>query len=154
AGLRNRESATAISEGTMKTIAAAALVLWGALGAGALADDKPPNALPPRALTHHTIELGGRRIQYDAIAEALPLTDRKGTPTASIFTLSYLATGSTPVRPISFVFNGGPGAASVFLNLGALGPKIMETPQNGDAPSPPVRLVDNASSWLLFTDLV
>ncbi len=139
----------------MTRIAATAIVLLLILGAGARADDKPQNALPPRAITHHTIVLNGHRIDYDAIAEPFDLTDRQGKTTAQIFTISYLAqpaAGAT--RPVSFVFNGGPGAASVFLHLGALGPKIMETPANGDAPSPPVRLVDNGSSWLPFTDLV
>jgi len=52
------------------------------------------------------------------------------------------------------VFNGGPGAASVFLHLGALGPRILDTPANGAVPAPPFRLADNPSSWLAFTDLV
>jgi carboxypeptidase C (cathepsin A) len=135
--------------------AAAAIVLLAIIAAGgALAEGKSDSALPPRAVTHHTIVLGNQRIDYDAIAEALPLTDRKGTTTASIFTVSYLAAARGAPRPVSFVFNGGPGAASVFLHLGALGPKVMETPANGDAPAPPVRLVDNPSSWLPFTDLV
>jgi carboxypeptidase C (cathepsin A) len=139
----------------MTRITAGAIVLLAVLGAAAQADDKPTTALPSRAVTHHTIVLHDRRIDYDAIAEALPLTDRKGTATAEIFTVSYLAAtaGASP-RPLSFVFNGGPGAASVFLDLGALGPKIMETPANGDAPIPPVHIIDNPSSWLPFTDLV
>lgn len=137
---------------TAATVAFALLFTWSA---GALGDDKPQTPLPPRVATHHSIVLATRRIDYDAIAEALPLTDRKGAATASIFTVSYIAAaaGAGP-RPVSFVFNGGPGAASVFLHLGALGPKIMETPANGDVPIPPVRLVDNPSSWLAFTDLV
>ena len=139
----------------MTRIAATAIVLLVMLGAGARADDKPQNTLPPRAITHHTIVLNGRHMDYDAIAEPLDLTDRQGKTTAQIFTVSYLAQpAGGAARPVSFVFNGGPGAASVFLNLGALGPKIMETPANGDAPIPPVRLVDNESSWLPFTDLV
>ncbi len=52
------------------------------------------------------------------------------------------------------MFNGGPGAASVFLHLGALGPRILDTPANGAVPAPPFRLADNPSSWLAFTDLV
>jgi carboxypeptidase C (cathepsin A) len=141
----------------MTRIAATAILLLVILGGGAArGDDKPANSLPPRAVTHHSLALAGATIDYDAIAEALPLTDRKGAATASIFTVSYIvpaAAGAAP-RPVSFVLNGGPGAASVFLHLGALGPKIMETPADGDAPRPPVRLVDNPSTWLRFTDLV
>jgi carboxypeptidase C (cathepsin A) len=142
--------------GAMSRIATTAIVLLLVLGGGARADDKAQNALPQRAVTHHSLVLNGHRIDYDAIAEALSLTDRKGATTASIFTISYLAAAGTAAaaRPVSFVFNGGPGAASVFLNLGALGPKMMATPANGDVPNPPVRLVDNQSSWLAFTDLV
>src|ERR1700758_249642 len=109
----------------MSRTATTAIVLLLVLGGGAHADDKAQNALPQRSVTHHSLVLNGHRIDYDAIAEALSLTDRKGATTASIFTISYLA--GPPVaaaRPVSFVFNGGPGAASVFLNLGALGPKI------------------------------
>jgi carboxypeptidase C (cathepsin A) len=129
------------------------LILLG--GAGAWADDKPEGALPARVVTHHAITLSGHRLDYDATAETFALTDQKGATTATIFTVSYLAAAASgAVRPVSFVFNGGPGAASVFLHLGALGPKVMETQGSGDAPSPPVRLVDNPATWLVFTDLV
>jgi carboxypeptidase C (cathepsin A) len=139
----------------IKSIAIVGLVLILLGSAGARADDKPDNALPARVVTHHTIKLSDHRLDYDAIAETFALTDQKGATTATIFTVSYLAAAPTgPPRPVSFVFNGGPGAASVFLHLGALGPKVMETPANGDAPSPPVRLVDNPATWLSFTDLV
>ena len=89
------------------------------------------------------------------MAETIGLTDRKGEAVASVYTVSYLveAPAGTP-RPVAFVFNGGPGAASVFLHLGALGPRILETPASGAVPSPPVRLIDNPSTWLRFTDLV
>ena len=122
---------------------------------GVWADDKPDSELPARVATRHAILLGDRRLEYDAIAETLPLTDAKGETTATVFTIAYL-TDAAPgrERPVSFVFNGGPGAASVFLHLGALGPRIMETPENGAVPSPPVRLVDNPASWLGFTDFV
>jgi carboxypeptidase C (cathepsin A) len=139
----------------IKSIAIVGLTLILLGSAGARADDKPDNALPARVATHHALTLPDHRLDYDAIAETFALTDQKGATTAQIFTVSYLAaavTGAT--RPVSFVFNGGPGAASVFLHLGALGPKVMETPENGDAPSPPVRLVDNPATWLSFTDLV
>ncbi len=116
-------------------IAGLVLIIFGSVPARA--DDKAESALPARVETHHTIKLSDHRLDYDAIAETFALTDQKGATTAQIFTVSYLAAAVTgPTRPVSFVFNGGPGAASVFLHLGALGPKIMETPANGDAPSP------------------
>jgi carboxypeptidase C (cathepsin A) len=133
----------------------ACLVLIMLGNTGARADEKFEGMLPARVATHHSIQLGAHRLDYDAIAETFALTDQKGAATATVFTVSYLtAAASGALRPVSFVLNGGPGAASVFLHLGALGPKIMETPGNGDAPSPPVHLVDNPATWLPFTDLV
>jgi len=130
------------------------LIVCGAAD-GLRADDKPDSELPARVATHHAIALGDRRLEYEAIAETLPLTDAKGAPTATVFTIAYLRdTAPGRERAVSFVFNGGPGAASVFLHLGALGPRIMETPENGAVPTPPVRLIDNPSTWLGFTDLV
>src|SRR5205807_8161575 len=128
------------------------------VGFAARADDKPAAAaaeLPARAETRHTINPAGRSLDYRAVAETIGLTDRKGEPTASVYTVSYLADPPAGTqRPVAFVFNGGPGAASVFLHLGAAGPRILETPASGAVPAPPVRLVDNPSSWLAFTDLV
>ncbi|MBV9201663.1 MAG: septum formation initiator [Alphaproteobacteria bacterium] len=140
-----------------KSIAVVLLSLVAfAAAPGAQADDKPNGELPARVATHHTMGLDGRRLDYEAVAETLPVTDGKGNTTASIFTVSYVTDGENGggSRPVSFVFNGGPGAASVFLHLGALGPQILETPENGAAPTPPVRLVDNPSTWLGFSDLV
>ena len=140
-----------------------ALLLCLALPAGARADDKPatPNAsaaeikLPAHVETHHVLQLGDKSLAYTAVAETIPLTDAKGEQTASIFTTAYIADGApAATRPVAFVFNGGPGAASVFLHLGALGPQILETPGNGAPPTPPVKLIDNPNSWLAFTDLV
>jgi len=132
------------------------LFTLAALPAGA--DDKPAAAvpeLPARVETRHTINLTGHSLDYRAVAETIGLTDRKGEPTASVYTVSYLAAPPAgQQRPVAFVFNGGPGAASVFLHLGALGPRILETPASGAVPDPPVRLIDNQSTWLSFTDLV
>src|SRR5712692_348149 len=138
-----------------KTIATAYFLLIVCGAAGVRADEKPDNELPARVASHHAIVAGEVRLDYEAIAETLPVADTKGATTASIFTTSYIAdAGTGNQRPVSFVFNGGPGAASVFLHLGALGPRIMETPENGAVPGPPVRLVDNPATWLGFTDLV
>ena len=127
------------------------LCLLVIVSGAARADDKPASTLPARVETHHSIELAGQRLGYDAIAETFTLTDRKGAPTATIFTVSYLAAAPAgSLRPVSFVLNGGPGAASVFLHLGALGPKMMQTPPDGEAPSPPVQIIDNPATWLPF----
>ena len=129
----------------------------GWLASSAVADDKPAaGAGEPPALveTQHKVTLGGHPLEYRAIAETIGLTDQKGEPTASVFTVAYLAEPAGERRPVAFVFNGGPGAASVFLHLGALGPRILDTPASGAVPSPPVKLSDNPSTWLTFTDLV
>ncbi|HZK91209.1 MAG TPA: septum formation initiator [Stellaceae bacterium] len=111
--------------------------------------------LPARVETHHTIQFGQRSLDYRAAAETIALSDGKGNNTASVFTISYL-TDPKPgqPRPVAFFFNGGPGAAAVFLHLGAVGPRIMEDTPTGAVPDPPVRIVDNPSTWLDFTDLV
>ena len=132
-------------------VALAARAAWGA-------DDKPAVAapeLPARVETRHTINLGAHSLEYRAVAETIGLTDQKGAAVASVYTVSYLADPPAGTqRPVAFVFNGGPGAASVFLHLGAIGPRILDTPESGAVPEPPVRLVDNQSTWLSFTDLV
>jgi carboxypeptidase C (cathepsin A) len=139
----------------MTKFLAVACILLVLIGPGAVCADEKQDELPARVLSHHAIVLGDHRLEYDAIAETLPLTDTKGATTATVFTIAYL-TDPAPghERAVSFVFNGGPGAASVFLHLGALGPRIMDTPENGAVPGPPVRLVDNPATWLGFTDLV
>lgn len=146
--------------GNWRRAVVVAAALWLAAGAAARADpdDKPPapsTALPARVETHHTITLAGRPLDYRAVAETIGLTNRNGEPAASIYTVSYLAdTPEGAHRPVAFVFNGGPGAASAYLHLGALGPRILDTPATGAVSPPPVRLVDNPSTWLPFTDLV
>jgi carboxypeptidase C (cathepsin A) len=127
------------------------LVLCGTAGAA----ENTAGALPARVETHHALTLAGHRLDYDAIAETFALKDATGATTARIFTISYLLSGAASgTRPVTFAFNGGPGAASVFLHLGALGPRILDTPENGTVPSPPFRIVDNPATWLPFTDLV
>jgi carboxypeptidase C (cathepsin A) len=118
-------------------------------------DVKSPPAPSQYVETSHTIQLGQRKLDYRAVAETIALTDGKGAQTASIFAISYLVdpTPGEP-RPVAFFFNGGPGAAAVFLHLGAAGPRIMEPDPGGAVPNPPPRLIDNPSTWLDFTDLV
>ena len=117
------------------------------------AAEGPASQLPADSVTEHTIVLGGKPLSYKATAGTLPLAGPKGEVAAKVFYVSYIAEGSS-ARPITFAFNGGPGAAAAFLHLGAMGPRIVAFTENGAAPVLPVRLVDNPDSWLAFTDLV
>jgi len=84
------------------------------------------------------------------------LVREHGVPAAEIFSTSYqlAAKGDGSPRPVTFCFNGGPGAASAFLHLGTAGPKRIGFTANGKTLPPPAKLLDNAESWLAFTDLV
>src|SRR5437868_4672825 len=125
---------------------AAAFLLVAVAAGPARTDDKPAVGTEPpaRTETRHTITLAGHPLDYRAIAETIGLTDQKGEPSASIYTVSYIADEPAGQRrAVAFVFNGGPGAASVFLHLGALGPRVLDTPASGAVPPPPFRLIDN-----------
>lgn len=109
--------------------------------------------LPADSVTQHTVELGGRQVIYKATAGTIPLLGAKGEVAAKVFYVAY-AVDNAGERPITFAFNGGPGAAAAFLHLGALGPRIVPFRENGVEPVLPVKVVDNPDSWLAFTDLV
>ena len=79
---------------------------------------------------------------------------KKEKPSAEIFSVSYVAGEGDRDRPVTFVFNGGPGASSAYLHMGAVGPQRVAFPSDGTLPEVPARLVENESSWLAFTDLV
>ena len=96
---------------------------------------------------------GRKRIAYTATAKWTVLR-KKEKPAAEIFSVSYIADGDDQGRPVTFVFNGGPGAASAYLHMGAVGPMRVDFPADGTLPSVPAQLVENESSWLGFTDVV
>src|SRR5436190_813295 len=135
-----------------------ALVLAVGIALAAHADDKPaaPSTEPPAHVeTRHSAILGERHVDYRAVAETIALSNDKGETNASLFTISYIADAPAgQARPTAFVFNGGPGAAAVFLHLGALGPRVVDGPASGAVSDPPIKLADNPDSWLAFTDLV
>jgi carboxypeptidase C (cathepsin A) len=110
--------------------------------------------LPPPSITQHSTRLSGVDVPYTAKAGLLPLRDGKGKTLASIFYVAYTREPQDTKRPVTFVFNGGPGAASAYLHLGAIGPKAIEANAKGELAGPPSRLVVNESSWLDITDLV
>ena len=106
--------------------------------------------------TRHVLTTGGRTISYIASAGCLQMKEEAGKPRANIFYVAYdkTAGGNDAERPVTFVFNGGPGASSVFLHLGALGPKRVLLNDDGTALPAAVKLVENDYTWLEFTDLV
>jgi carboxypeptidase C (cathepsin A) len=110
--------------------------------------------LPPDSVTEHSIQTADGALAYTATAGTLPLYDQSGEKSAAMFYTAYVAKGANATtRPLTFVFNGGPGAASAFLHLGLAGPRIAdfgEAATNGATP----RLRDNPQTWLEFTDLV
>jgi carboxypeptidase C (cathepsin A) len=91
-------------------------------------------------------------LEYTATAKWMVLR-KNDKPSAEVFSISYIADSASVDRPVTFVFNGGPGASSVYLHVGAVGPRRLEFP-GGSLPTVPAKLVDNDASWLDFTDLV
>jgi len=111
--------------------------------------------VPPKGNSKELdIKLGGEHLRYQATSDWLVLR-KDDKPLAEMFYVHYSLLGAgREDRPLTFVFNGGPGAASAYLHVGALGPKRVAFNADGSLPKPPARLVDNAESWLAFTDLV
>lgn len=108
------------------------------------------------SVTHHTLNLGGRTLEYTATAGLLPIKDDAGKPEANIFYIAYtLGRGpADPHRPLMFAFNGGPGASALWLHVGGLGPKRVAMDGDGTILSRESQLVDNESTWLDLSDLV
>jgi carboxypeptidase C (cathepsin A) len=106
--------------------------------------------------TRHELVLGKRTLKYVARAGVLPLKDEFGEIEAEIFFTAYELEGvkDRSVRPLTFAFNGGPGSSSIWLHMGAVGPKRVRMEKEGWLPRPPFRYEDNAETWLDKTDLV
>ena len=112
-------------------------------------DHEPPKG----AETTASWGRGRRAISYTATGKWTVLR-KKEKPAAEVFSVSYVAGEGDVARPVTFVFNGGPGASSAYLHMGAVGPQRVDLPVDGTLPSMPPRLVENESSWLAFSDLV
>lgn len=112
-------------------------------------------SLPPDAVTHHSVELADRTIRFAATAGSIELGDRRATSRSDIAYIDYrIQEADRATRPVTFVVNGGPGASSAWLQLGALGPWRIAMLDAAAAPSAPSALLPNAETWLDFTDLV
>ena len=126
-----------------------------ATNAAAPAANPEQHRLPPDSTTKQTLSLPDRSLNFTATAGSIRLNDGKGDPEVDIAYTSYQLDGADPkTRPVTFVFNGGPGASSAYLQLGNAGP--WRLPLGGDAavPSAAPDLQPNAETWLDFTDLV
>jgi carboxypeptidase C (cathepsin A) len=122
---------------------------------------EPLPPLPPDASVAQTATIDGQTLHYTATVGTIPLyniidPNKPEMKTGEVVFTSYILDGVKNLadRPVTFAMNGGPGAASVYLNFGAIGPKHIDFAEQGNSPSDPPRLTDNPGSWLPFSDLV
>ena len=116
-----------------------------------------PSAMGVSAVTvtHHNGIFNGKKVKYDAIVEPIVVADPSGKPSARLVAISYVAKVTKSVdRPVVFVFNGGPIAASATLHMGAFGPKRVAIPDDLDADPTTFRTVDNTYTVLDIADIV
>jgi len=120
------------------------------------AEPTPPPPKEESSVTEHSIKIGGQTIPYKAIAGTILLKNEKDEPQAIIYSTSYIRSDVKDLsqRPISFIYNGGPGSASVWLHMGAFGPRRVLTPNAESTPPAPYKLADNAGTLLDKTDMV
>ena len=109
----------------------------------------------PPVVTHHQLSLNGKTLAYTATTGRLPIKRGDGKIEAEMFFVAYTLDGQDAgKRPLTFSFNGGPGSASVWLHMGALGPKRVVLQQNGFMPAAPFRVEDNPDTLLDRSDVV
>ena len=115
---------------------------------------KTPDETP--VVRQHEITLKGRTLKYTTTTGLMPIRNAEGVTEAHIFYMAYTLDGVTDPakRRLMFSFNGGPGSSSVWLHLGALGPKRAKMLDDGALPAAPYQLVPNEETWLDETDIV
>ncbi len=107
------------------------------------------------SVTHHQITVDGRTLRYTATAGRLPIMNGEGVTEALMFYVAYTVDGAEAAkRPLTFAYNGGPGSASIWLHMGALGPRTVVLQPEGWMPQPPFHLHDNPYTPLDRTDIV
>ncbi|MGH2560271.1 MAG: S10 family peptidase, partial [Thermomicrobiales bacterium] len=116
-------------------------------------EEKPEE---PPVVTAHEVKVGGTTLRYHVTTGLMPIKNEAGETEARLFYTAYTLDSpeGDPKRPLMFSFNGGPGSSSVWLHLGALGPRRVRMHDEGWMPAPPFELVDNEHTWLDATDLV
>ncbi len=106
-------------------------------------------------VTHHTVTVQGKTLNYTATAAQMPLKNASGDTEAHIFYMAYTLDGAErSKRPLTFCFNGGPGSASMWVHMGGMGPRSPKLMPTGSMPPPPYQMKDNQDTWLDQTDLV
>lgn len=108
------------------------------------------------SVTKHQLKLGTETLNYTATTGYMEMKDEKDTLKANLFFIAYTKDGETDPskRPLLFSFNGGPGSSSVWLHMGALGPKLVQMNEDGSTLPPPYKYTDNPYTWLDKADLV
>jgi carboxypeptidase C (cathepsin A) len=118
----------------------------------------PERPLPEEkpVVTNHEIQVNGKALRYWVTTGYMPIKNTAGETEANIFFMAYTLdrAGSANERPLMFSFNGGPGSASVWLHLGAIGPRRIKMLDDGSMPPPPFQVSDNPYTWLDQADLV
>ena len=142
----------------------AALLMVAAVQVAGAAEPPPGPALEGavdpalrRIASLHAGSFGGKRLRYEAVVEEIIVPDRQGRPAASLVSFSYLQRQPrpAPARPVLFVFNGGPGSASIWTHFGMLGPRQVRFADPVRPPTaPPFEIGDNPHSLLDVADLV
>jgi len=122
-------------------------------------ESNPAAEAPPKeesSVTDHSIRIGGEMIPYKATAGTILLKDDEGKPNASLFYIAYTRSDvkDSSQRPLAFLYNGGPGSSSVWIHMGAFGPRRVDTADAEPTPPPPYRVVDNTNSLIGAADLV
>src|ERR1051326_4220488 len=116
-------------------------------------EKEPPEEKP--IVTHQESHVGGKTLRYTATTGMMPIkNEQTGKVEAHMFYVAYTIDNPPAGRPLTVCFNGGPGSASVWLHMGAIGPKRVKMLPEGGMPAPPFTIEDNEASWLDQTDLV
>ena len=118
--------------------------------------ERPPADKAEQWVTRHSITIGGKPVSYVATAGTLIIRDSSDAPVASFGYIAYTRPDvkDPASRPLTFAYNGGPGSSSIWLHMGALGPRRVAAADGSPTPPPPYRLADNEQSLIDRTDLV
>ena len=132
-------------------------VLIIALICSVITNTKSQSQIPPLSVTKHSVVLkNGKSLPYTATSGYMELKSEDEKASARIFFTAYTKDNESDLskRPVTYTFNGGPGSSSVWLHMGALGPKRILMAEDGASQAPPYQIADNEYTWLEFTDLV